>query len=131
MEQLPVSVEHLGSAIVVGPRGEVDATTTPQLRAALLAALARRPTALVVDLSPVSFLDASCLGTLVSVGRRAGLVDCAFVLAAPSRIVLKLLAITALDQALTIATSIGEALALQQVRGTGRGSSGYRPTVGW
>ncbi|MBM7786554.1 STAS domain-containing protein [Tenggerimyces flavus] len=111
MEQSVVSVDRIGSAVVVTPHGEIDAATTPALRDVLLAVLADRPTALVIDLSRVSFLDSVCLGALVGAAGRAALADCTFALANPTPIAARLLAITALDRALTVAPTITEALA--------------------
>jgi anti-anti-sigma factor len=64
--------------------GELDVACTPVLREQLLAVLTPRARRLVVDLSGVSFCDASGLAVLVSTGRRATLLGGLLRLAAPS-----------------------------------------------
>jgi anti-anti-sigma factor len=64
--------------------GELDVACTPVLREQLLAVLTPRASRLVLDLSGVSFCDASGLAVLVSTGRRAGLLGGLLRLVAPS-----------------------------------------------
>jgi anti-anti-sigma factor len=64
--------------------GELDVACTPVLREQLLAVLTPRASRLVVDLSGVSFCDASGLAVLVSTGRRATLLGGLLRLVAPS-----------------------------------------------
>lgn len=60
---------HDGLA-AVAPRGEIDITTAPEVRAALSAALDRGATGIVVDLEGVTFMDSSGLSVLVGAHRR-------------------------------------------------------------
>jgi len=53
-----------GSAVTVVVHGEVDDLTVPHLEDALTAAWATGPTSLLVDLSAVSFMNASSLAVL-------------------------------------------------------------------
>jgi anti-sigma B factor antagonist len=62
--------------------GEVDMATAPQLRAACVAALEGGANGLVLDMSGVSFLDASGLGALVGVFQRARAAGASVTLAA-------------------------------------------------
>jgi anti-anti-sigma factor len=64
--------------------GELDVACTPVLREQLLAVLTPWASRLVVDLSGVSFCDASGLAVLVSTSRRATLLDGLLRLVAPS-----------------------------------------------
>ncbi|MDK3256553.1 STAS domain-containing protein [Blastococcus capsensis] len=52
-------------------RGELDIATAPQLTEAADAVLAGSPSALVVDLTPTTFLDSSGARTLIVLARRA------------------------------------------------------------
>ena len=63
-----VEVDALADPVVVRVRGELDMSTTPGLAEALTDAAPIAST-IVVDLSAVSFLDSSAIGTLVSAGR--------------------------------------------------------------
>ena len=53
-----------GSATTVVVRGEVDTLTGPQLEAAVTAAWAMGPASLLVDLTAVTFMNASSLAVL-------------------------------------------------------------------
>jgi anti-sigma B factor antagonist len=65
-------------------RGDLDVACTPVLREQLLAVLKPGASRLIVDLSKVSFCDASGLAVLVSTGRRATLLGGTLRLVAPS-----------------------------------------------
>jgi anti-anti-sigma factor len=98
---------------IVALHGELDIATTPALRERLngalttAAGLGRR---LVIDLSGVSFCDASGLAVLIGTQRRARILGTPMSLAAPQPQVLKLLHITGLDRGLTIHASLVAAL---------------------
>jgi anti-sigma B factor antagonist len=59
---------HDGGLVVL--RGDIDLNTAPQLKAALVQALASGPRRLVVDLRQVAALDSSGLAALVAAHRR-------------------------------------------------------------
>jgi anti-anti-sigma factor len=88
---------------VIAVRGELDVATTAALRNRILTTL-NETTApvIIVDLSGVSFCDASGLALLVGTQRRANLHGITITLAAPRAHMTKLLRITGLDQAFTI-----------------------------
>ena len=52
-------------------RGELDLETAPQLAAAVESALAARPRALVVDLTPTTFMDSSGARQIALTARKA------------------------------------------------------------
>ena len=96
-----VTVASVEGTTVVTTRGEVDVATAPVLREALVKAQPRhepqrwdRP--LVVDLSGVTFLDASALGVLAAAATRARRVGGDIVLRDPTPTALMLLEITGL-----------------------------------
>lgn len=87
---------------VIAVRGELDIATTAGLRDRILTILADTSTPVVIDLSAVTFCDASGLALLVGTQRRARLHGVAVTLAAPRPAVRKLLRVTGLDRAFVI-----------------------------
>jgi anti-sigma B factor antagonist len=67
---------------VVTISGEHDLSTAPNLRRRLDGLLDER-TAIVVDLSPASFIDSSILGVILDTRRRAGEADIGFAIVRP------------------------------------------------
>lgn len=61
-----IEERRIDGAIVVVVSGTVDAITAPQLAAAIAAAAAATPAAIVVDLGAVEFLASSGMGVLVA-----------------------------------------------------------------
>ena len=70
---LGLSVRTGGGITIAELTGEVDIASVPALREQLLRLLRPGSSRLVIDLSKVSFCDASGLAVLVSTGRRARL----------------------------------------------------------
>ncbi|MFC4584860.1 STAS domain-containing protein [Sphaerisporangium corydalis] len=64
--------------------GDVDISCSPMLRERLLAALGPQRTRLVLDLSGVTFMDASGLGALMAARRRSLLLGGGMRIVAPS-----------------------------------------------
>lgn len=90
-------------AVVVAVAGDLDIATADQLfREAGDVLRAGEPTTLVLDLSGVSFLDSSGIGTLVELRNVATDSGGALVLRKPSERTRRLLEITALDSVFTI-----------------------------
>jgi anti-anti-sigma factor len=90
---------------VVKVSGVIDIATAPALREALYRTCGHCTGQLVVDLSGVSFCDASALAVLIGTKRRATLRDIPLCLAAPSPPVARLLQLTGLDRTLPIQPS--------------------------
>jgi anti-sigma B factor antagonist len=101
------------SVQIVVVHGELDIATTPLLRErlndALDTAVALRKR-LIIDLSEVSFCDASGLAVLIGTQRRARLHTTSLCLAAPGPQVMRLLHITGLDRGLTIHSTLAAAI---------------------
>ena len=70
---LDLSARTAGRVTIAELTGEVDIASVPALREQLLRLLRPGSSRLVIDLSEVSFCDASGLAVLVSTGRRARL----------------------------------------------------------
>jgi anti-sigma B factor antagonist len=89
--------------------GELDIATTAALRVEIVKVLAATTTPVIIDLSGVSFCDASGLALLVGAQRRAKADGRTVVLAGLRPNVLKLLHITGLDRAFTIHPTLAAA----------------------
>ena len=63
---LPIDIEPVGDAIVVRPHGDVDLSSSPDLRNALTEAVGRNAKRTVVDLANVDYMDSSGVATLVA-----------------------------------------------------------------
>ena len=96
-----------GLAVVV-PRGEIDAFTAPRFKDAVAGCLSDGAGALVIDLSWVSFLDASGLAVAVYAARRLGARRTAIVCPFPH--IVRVFRICGLERVLTICESREAAL---------------------
>ncbi len=104
---LTVRQYRSGCWSVVEASGELDIQVVPLMRAHLVDC----PPHLIFDLSRVTFMDASGLGILARSLRAAQQARGQVRVVGPTRQVRKMLAITQLDRAMLIFTSLEEALA--------------------
>ncbi len=95
---------------VIAVRGELDIATTASLRDRILIMLKDTTSLVIVDLSGVTFCDASGLALLVGIRRRAALHGLTVTLAAPRPNVAKLLRVTGLNRAFTVHPTLTSAL---------------------
>ena len=98
------------ACVIAALSGELDIACAPALREQLLGLLRPAASRLVIDLSAVSYADASGLAVLVATGRRAGLLGGFLRLAAPAPAVAKVLRITGLHQLLDIFPTVQAAI---------------------
>ncbi len=96
--------------VIAALSGELDIACAPALREQLLGLLRPAASRLVIDLSAVSYADASGLAVLVATGRRAGLLGGLLRLAAPAPAVAKVLRITGLHQQFDIFPTVQAAI---------------------
>lgn len=87
---------------LVTVKGEIDIYTAPRFRDELLAAMEDGAVEVCIDLSGIEFMDSTGLTVLISAAKRLNASGGRLVLAAPSRPVVKLLAITGLNQVFTV-----------------------------
>ena len=87
--------------------GEIDIATSPAIRRFLLAAISGGDVHLAVDMSSVTFIDASGIGVLVAAANRARQAGGGLSLLAPSRQVRRLLDVLHLDAILPAAQRSG------------------------
>ena len=91
---LSTRAEH--AHLITTLRGELDIASAPALRDQLLDLLHPATSRLILDLSAVSYADASGLAVLVGTARRAALLGGYLHLAAPAPAVTKILSLTGL-----------------------------------
>jgi len=91
--------------------GEVDLYTAPRFKQDLVALVDEGVTALVVDLSDVTFIDSTALGVLISGVKRLHETEGRLLIVAASRPVVRILSITGLDRVLDIYDTRDAALA--------------------
>jgi anti-anti-sigma factor len=99
---LTVSARNAGRVTIAELRGELDMTSSPDLRDQLLGLLRRSSSQLIVDLSGVTYCDASGLAVLVGTERRARLLGGSLRLAAVPPAVQQVLQLTGLHRHLEI-----------------------------
>jgi anti-anti-sigma factor len=121
---LGLSARSTGGITVAELVGELDIASAPALREELLSLLRPGSSRLVIDLSKVSFCDASGLAVLVSTGRRARLLGGFMRLAAVSPQVGHVLHVTGLQRNLAIFPTVQAAAAGLQPAQLGKAGAG-------
>jgi anti-sigma B factor antagonist len=91
---------------VITVSGEVDLASSPDLDAAIIAAIESGSSSLAIDLTDVSFMDSSGLGVIVRGLKRCREADKDLDLIITNERVLKVFGITGLDQVIPIHDSI-------------------------
>jgi anti-sigma B factor antagonist len=99
-----------GATRLLSVRGELDLSTAPRLKWALAEALDADASAIVVDLSLVTFIDSTALGVLVGVQRSLS-VGARLAIVCAHEHVLKILELTGLDGTFEIFQTLDGALA--------------------
>ena len=97
-----------GGKTVLQVVGDIDLVSTDYLRAELLSAVEHGT--VVLDLDGVAFCDSSGLRVLLEAARRAKTHGAAFLLAAPTAPVERLLDLTRADQVLEVFPDVASAL---------------------
>jgi anti-sigma B factor antagonist len=91
--------------VLITVAGEFDVHTAGQVRDALHEAESAAPPVITVDLAQVSFMDSTGLGVLIGALSRAKAREGRVVLAAPTDRVLRLLALTGMDEQFEIGST--------------------------
>ena len=107
---LAIDARTAGAWDVVAVRGEIDLSTSPQLRAALEHALDRGAQRILVDLRDVHFLDSSGLAVLLGGLERSRERGGELAIVCAEGAVLRVLAITGLDRVFPIHGSPGDVI---------------------
>ena len=108
--KLSVSTTERDDVVIVTVAGEVDVYTAPQLRSALEERVAAGQNKIVVDLQGVAFIDSTGLGVLVGQLKALRKVEGSLRIVCSDERILRLLAITGLDQILPLHDSVDDAL---------------------
>lgn len=107
--QAKLTSRSLPDLTIIAIHGELDVASTADLRERLFVALCHAESAVIIDLSGVSFCDATGLALLVGARRRARLHGLILTLAAPRPHVSRLLHITGLHRVFTIHATLAMA----------------------
>ncbi|WP_410586320.1 STAS domain-containing protein [Amycolatopsis sp. lyj-23] len=129
---LAVAVRSIGDIAVLEVDGDVDHVVRTMLRAAMAAALARGPRALVVDLSRVDFFASAGLSALAWLHEAAKPAGIDVTLVATQRSVLMPLALTRIDDLFDIHPTVdaaAEHLGAPQVPAAHHPEPGDQPTA--
>ncbi len=111
MPDAKFQVEMINGVAVLATPEEIDITNAAELRTALLESAAHGPGTFVVDLTRTQFCDTSGLHALVAAHKRAVAAGGGMLLVTPGAGVLRIFAITGLDQVFPSYASLEEALA--------------------
>ncbi|MGH9065853.1 MAG: STAS domain-containing protein [Acidimicrobiales bacterium] len=105
-----ITLESIDGRLVCQPEGDLDAAHAASLRASF-GALAQ-PTAVVIDLTGVPFLDSAGLGALVGGVRRIREAGGSVTVCAGRRSIARVLRTVGFDRVVTLVDTLGEALAV-------------------
>lgn len=104
--------EKLGDRVgLLALSGEVDISTSPRFKEALLALIEDGTADVVVDLDEVTFIDSTALGVLVGAVRRLHPLGGRLVVVAKAHAVMRPVTLTGLDRVFTVVPTREEALA--------------------
>ena len=103
-------VERLDDIVVVTLSGELDAYDAPALRASFHEVVEGKPAMIVLDLTAVSFLDSTVLGTIVGLLRRMREAGGELRAVLPETTARRIFEITGLDKALDVRPGREQAL---------------------
>ncbi len=99
-----------GGHVIAALRGELGIASAPALREQLIGLLRPDASRLIIDLSAVSYADASGLAVLVGTGHRTALLGGFLRLAAPSAEVAQVLSATGMNRHLDIFATVQAAI---------------------
>jgi anti-sigma B factor antagonist len=125
-----LSVRSQGGYTIVAISGEIDIASVPVLRERLIGLPQPQASRIIIDLSRVTFCDASGLAVLVGASRRAGLLGGVLRLAAPAPMMATVLRLTGLHSRFEIFGSVSQAIGA--VTHPGRGEADMsKPAACW
>ena len=107
---LQFDVQEHGTSLVVSPEGEVDLSTSPELREALKAAIGQKPSRLIVKLDGVPSMDSSAIATLIEAMRLCKSAQVELVLCCVTERVRSVFEIARLDSVFDMRETLDDAL---------------------
>jgi anti-sigma B factor antagonist len=111
--QLTLTVHGDGHRVILTVGGEVDVATAPQLRAKLVDLVQNGTGTVVVDLTPVAFMDSTGLGVLLAGHQRARARGHTIRVVCPEGLTLRALRLTGMATVFPVYGSLVEALGTQ------------------
>ena len=99
---MKIDIEQYESDVVLTPHGEVDLSSSPELRESLLSALRDKPAKLIVNLDKTPYMDSSGVATLVEAMQKAMRSQTKLVLCGMEEKVRSIFEIARLDAVFTI-----------------------------
>jgi anti-sigma B factor antagonist len=111
MNQLRQRTTYVQSIPVVSLTGEIDMVSSAPVTNRLAELLDRKPPALVVDLREVRFFGSEGIRTLVETHHQANELGVRFGVVSDTRVVLRPLKMTAVDQLVLVFTNVEGAVA--------------------
>jgi anti-sigma B factor antagonist len=96
--------------VIIAATGEIDMLTSPKLQDAITESLAKRPTALIIDLTEVRFLASAGLQLLIIAREDAG-EDVRFAVVADGPATSRPIEITGINKLIDVHPTLDEALA--------------------
>lgn len=110
MNQLRQKTTYVQSIPIVALTGEIDMMSSAPVTSKLAELLDRKPPALVVDLREVRFFGSEGIRTLVETQNQADELGIKFGVVSDSRVVLRPLEMTAVDQLLLLFNDVEDAV---------------------
>jgi len=99
---MQIDIEQSGTGVVLTPVGEIDLSSSPELRESLLSALRDKPARLIVNLDKTPYMDSSGVATLVEAMQKAMRSQTKLVLCGMEEKVRSIFEIARLDAVFTI-----------------------------
>ena len=109
MSSLDISITASADDTVVAVSGEIDLGVSDDLRRALDEELQFKPSALIADLSAVSFCDSSGFTVLVQIRAKAEEAGVPFIMVTQERALLRPMSLLGLDSVFTVHPTLDSA----------------------
>jgi anti-sigma B factor antagonist len=103
-------VDARGGVVLLRLEGELDMAAAPAIRGAIDAARAEGRAPVVLDFAEVTFVDSAALRELLEGDERLRADGAELVVAAPRRVVARLLELTSTSEMLTVSPTLEQAL---------------------
>ena len=110
VQQFEATAEMLDGVLVVAVRGELDISTSPQVRELLAEAPMDRAYPVVVNLARCDFIDSTGLATLLHGSKRRQNGEARVAIVSPEGDVRRVLELTAVDKLIRVYASLEQAV---------------------
>ena len=110
VQQFEATAEVVNGVLVVAVRGELDISTSPQVRKLLADVPTDQAYPVVIDLARCDFIDSTGLATLLHGAKHTQNGEPGVAIVSPQREVRRILELTAVDKLIPVFTSLEEAV---------------------